>query len=146
MNVIDKQKEVVENEIKNTANESTKLMRRADTIADSTRIMRMISAGLFYLYIAFFFALFVPIGIQYVMDQASARDRMMDGVMFVGLALFPFAIYSVEKYIYETINYISSFLYNRVYVADFDSWVVSGNLYFNPKDQINPLLEGSVTE
>lgn len=137
---IEKQKTAVTKETKNTANDMTKLMRRAETIADSTKIMKMISAGLFYLYIALFFGLFVPIGIQYVMDQAKERDRMMDGVMFVGLALFPFAIYSVEKYIYEAINYISSFLYNRVYVADFDSWVVSSNLYFNPKDEINPLL------
>ncbi len=135
MTVIETQKKVLEKETKNTANESTKLMRRADTIADSTKIMKMISAGLFYLYIALFFGLFVPIGIQYVMDQAKARDRVMDGVMFVGLALFPFVIYSVEKYIYEAINYISSLLYNRVYVADFDSWVVSSNLYFNPQDE-----------
>lgn len=128
VDAIRKQNDIIYASKKKLSAQTDVYIRKAQYVNDSILIVRRYAGILFWVYWIVIVGIVVSVGMQYAKGTTS-RNKWVDGLILAGFVLFPFTIYTVEHYLYTGVQYLLSFVYNRVYVSDFDRIVTGSDLY-----------------
>ncbi len=129
VDAIRKQNDIINASQEDLSAQTDVYIRKAQYVNDSILIVRRYAGILFWVYWIVIVGIVVSVGMQYARGMAAGRNKWIDGAVLVGFVLFPFTIYTVEHYLYAGVQYLLSFVYNRVYVSDFDRIVTGSDLY-----------------
>lgn len=130
MGVVEDQNRLLDKQIQELKNAGLRAERNADYQAQMYASLYVVNGILVFIY----FVLFTVIHLLFLELYLRGIERNMitDTIVFTLFFVYPYALYTVERYVYVAITYVWAWLAGRTYLYRFDRLFSSTSFYTNP--------------
>ncbi len=121
VNTLQQEEDIILKSAKNSINIIEQTYLTKSQMYNTVHLVNMI---LLFLYSMIFLVLHVKIGIEYL--QGYPRNEVYDSLLLTIFFVYPFAIYSIEAYIYKFIAFFIKLIFGQTTIPSLD--LLMGNL------------------
>jgi hypothetical protein len=143
MGVVEDQNQLLDKQIQDLKNAGLRAERNADYQAQMYASLYVVNGVLIFIYFLLFGVIHLLFLELYL--RGIERSLLKDTIVFILFFVYPYAIYTIERYIYIAITYVGSWLAGRTYLYRFDRVFSSTSFYTNP-DPNYYLQSGTIGE